>query len=152
MVIRKATAADIDELVRVRLLFLDEVNSPGEQPQGFAGTTGEYFTRAMADGSVATWLAEEGGQIAATSSVCYYHVAPSYHNPDGAVAYIFNVFTLPQFRRRGLGAELFGRIVDEAKGRGYRTLALHATREGRRMYEKFGFEGTDDEMVKKLSL
>lgn len=152
MTIRMATAADIDEMVRLRILFLDEVNGPGRQPEGYAGKLRSYLVSAMEDGSFAAFLAEEDGTIAATSGVCFYHIAPNYSNPSGGTAYILNMYTLPEYRRRGLASELFAKVIEEARERGYTRLALHATQDGRKVYEKFGFETKGDEMVLNISL
>ncbi len=139
MNIRKATAADIPELVRLRVRFLNEVNGRACPPDGFEADLSRYFHAGMADGSFAAWVAREDDRIVATSGVCFYHLAPNYSNPSGGVAYILNMYTLPEHRGKGLASALFARLIEEARARGYKKLALHATADGKRVYEKFGF-------------
>jgi len=148
--IRKACVNDIPELTRLRVVFLNEVNASDGPPAGYEQNLSEYLTRSMADNSFAAWLAEEEGKIIATSGVCFYALAPNYSNPTSDVAYILNMFTLPEYRGRGLASELIRRLIGEAEERDCKRLALHATADGRRVYEKFGFESTDDEMVLTL--
>lgn len=150
MNIRKATADDIRELIRLRVQFLNEVNSRTAPPERYEQTLDKYFRESFADGSFAAWLACEDGQIIATSGVCFYHTAPNYSNPTGGVAYILNMFTLPGHRGRGLAPQLLAKLMEEAQARGYKMLALHATAAGRPVYEKLGFKATDDEMIRVL--
>jgi len=52
---------------------------------------------------------------------------------------IFNVATLPAYRRHGYGAAITGRAVRDGLDRGARWAWLQATRDGYRIYEKLGF-------------
>lgn len=145
--IRKATEADIAELVRLRTEFLIEDNGPDRLPGGFDAASTRYFTSAFIDGSFVCFLAEENGSIVATGGVCFYRVAPNFSNPSGNVAYILNMYTLPAFRHQGLATALLGRIIGEARERGIKKLALSASKAGRSVYAALGFTNEDDDMV-----
>ena len=56
---------------------------------------------------------------------------------DGMVAYLADVYVLPEHRGRGLGEELVRAMVDDGPLRDLRWL-LH-TRDAHGLYEKFGF-------------
>ena len=58
-----------------------------------------------------------------------------------------NMYTVKEYRNQGIGAELFKRIVEEAKNLGYKKITLNATEMGRKLYEKFGFEKVNNSMV-----
>jgi len=58
-----------------------------------------------------------------------------------------NMYTLHEYRKRGIGNELFGRIMDEAKERGYKKITLYATDMGRPLYLQHGFEDVEGDMV-----
>lgn len=145
--IRRATAGDVEELVRFRCAFLNEVNGCDQPPEGFEDGLRAYLRAAVADGSFAAWAAWEGGRVVAAGCVCYTRIVPGYSNPTGEIAYIQNMYTLPEYRRLGLASAIFARLIDEAKERGVRRVSLHATVEGRKVYEKFGFQPKADEMV-----
>ncbi len=148
---RQATFSDIEELVRLRLEFLRELHpGMGEKDAELEVSLRDYFARAVAEDGFLAWLAVDGGRIVATSGLCFYTVPPSYKNPTGKVAYIMNMYTLPDYRRQGLASALFDMIVDEARRRGYRKLSLHASEQGRPIYAKKGFQETPDEMVRFL--
>jgi GNAT superfamily N-acetyltransferase len=61
---------------------------------------------------------------------------------------ILNVYTEPEFRRRGIARQIVVTILDWAQQRGLRTINLHASNEGRSLYEKLGFEATNEMRLK----
>lgn len=63
----------------------------------------------------------------------------SFHNEQGAWQMIFGVNTLPEYRRRGLAAQVMERVITDAKAQGRRGCALTCKGELIHYYEKFGF-------------
>jgi ribosomal protein S18 acetylase RimI-like enzyme len=73
--------------------------------------------------------------------------APHYLDPVGEQrGYVLNVFVEPEYRRRGLAQALMTECMDEARRRGIRVVALHASQKGQPVYEKLGFT-TSNEML-----
>ena len=60
-----------------------------------------------------------------------------------------NVWTDPDFRRRGLARELVTRCVEAARERGVTRLSLGTTEAGRALYEELGFRASGTEMVRR---
>jgi GNAT superfamily N-acetyltransferase len=147
MIIRKASAGDIPAIVHNRVSFLNSMNNCAEPPEGYEQALDAYIRTGMADDSFAAWLAEDEGAIVSCGYICFYVIAPGYSNPTGRSAYIQNIFTLPEYRCRGLATELVRRLIDEARARGRHRITLHATAQGRPLYEKFGFKMKDNEMA-----
>jgi GNAT superfamily N-acetyltransferase len=56
--------------------------------------------------------------------------------------YILSMYTEPRFRRRGVATLLVRTMVTWAAHRGYRRVVLHASRQGRPVYARLGFEAT----------
>ncbi|MBD3235320.1 MAG: GNAT family N-acetyltransferase [Candidatus Eisenbacteria bacterium] len=54
-------------------------------------------------------------------------------------AQIGRLAVLPEYRGRGIGAELLRRLLDEAVRRGFRTVKLHAQEQAIPFYLRFGF-------------
>jgi GNAT superfamily N-acetyltransferase len=106
-----------------------------------------YFYSAIKDGSLISWVMEDDGEIIATSGICFYQLPPTYSNPSGRVAYITNMYTKDEYRRRGIAAELLEAVIEEAKKRDYKLIRLHTSDHGRSIYEKAGFTDTDGFMA-----
>lgn len=58
--------------------------------------------------------------------------------------YLMSMFTEPRYRGRGVASALVSRMVEWAEARGYRRIVLHASRKGRSVYERLGFEATNE--------
>lgn len=58
---------------------------------------------------------------------------------DGEVAGLYDMEVWRRFQRRGLGRELLGTLVAEARNRGVRRVTLNATPEGAALYATCGF-------------
>lgn len=65
-------------------------------------------------------------------------------------AYITNMYTKNEHRGKGIASDLLKIVVDEAKSQGYKTVRLHASKQGRSIYRRFGFSDLEDFMVINL--
>jgi GNAT superfamily N-acetyltransferase len=110
----------------------------------------DYYTSAIGDGSFISWVMENDGELIATSGVCFYDLPPNYSNLTGRTAYITNMYTKPDYRNKGIAAELLNTVIGEAKSRGYKVIRLHASAQGKSIYEKAGFSDTDGYMALRL--
>ncbi|WP_418972800.1 GNAT family N-acetyltransferase [Allofournierella sp.] len=145
---RLAEPADLDELVRARLMVLRAANGLAPQaplPQVEAETR-RYFEEGLVTGSFAAVLVLAGGELVATGAVSFYEVMPTCHTPTGKKAYIMNMYTAPAWRRRGLATRVLDRLVRECRARGVDTITLEATAMGRPVYERYGFVPMECEM------
>ena len=59
---------------------------------------------------------------------------------------IMNMYTRPEYRRRGIAYHMLDLLVRDAADRGIDAISLEATRMGRSLYEKYGFVKMNDEM------
>lgn len=67
-------------------------------------------------------------------------VATGVGTANGPVGWIGTIFVEPDRRGQGLGRSVTQAIIDRLGSAGCRTLVLVATSEGRRLYERMGFE------------
>jgi len=93
---------------------------------------------------------EQNGNIVATSMICFYNITPSLYNLDGKMALLTDMYTIPEYRNKGVGMTLLSNIMEHAKKRGYLKVVLNATDSGRKLYEKYGFKAVDGEMSYKF--
>lgn len=62
----------------------------------------------------------------------------------GRLGTVLNVFTEPEWRRRGVAGLLMQRIINWSRDAGLDGLTLHAADAGRTLYEKLGFVATNE--------
>jgi ribosomal protein S18 acetylase RimI-like enzyme len=94
------------------------------------------------------WLAVtqvEGKEVPVAGAGLLIHPwLPRYDDPRGRRAYILNVYTHPDYRQRGLARQLVSTILDYCKANGFKSVTLHASDQGRPIYESIGFKATNE--------
>jgi ribosomal protein S18 acetylase RimI-like enzyme len=145
---KKATIEDINELVRTRIIVLRAVNklSDDVDMSVVEKESYEYYKRALETGEHITYLVYDNGTFIGAGGVSFYQVMPTYHNPTGKKAYIMNMYTAPEYRRKGIAIHTLDLLVKDAREQGASQITLEATEMGRSLYEKYGFVKMEDEM------
>lgn len=145
---KKATLEDLDKLIEIRIEMRNQrddlINIDSEQ---FYVNTYEYYKRHISDESFILWIALDDDKIIATSGICFYSVPPTYSNMTGLVAYVMNMYTKPEYRLRGIAANLLEHLLEDAKLRKCEKVTLNTSKMGRHLYEKYGFKDVNDYMV-----
>jgi GNAT superfamily N-acetyltransferase len=154
--IRPATRADLDVISDHRArMFHDMGELSAEMFETFRVQSKEALHRLFAANQYVGWLASpqvEPGKIVAGAGVTLREVAPhpqpnangKFEIVSGRQAIIQNVYTEPDWRRRGLGTLLMKEIIAWSQKTGIDSLVLHASDEGRPLYEKLGFVATTE--------
>ncbi len=146
--LRKADISDIDLLSKVRVTVLRAANKLDDSADMSAvyNSTYEYYKTALGDGTHTSYLVFDNEKVIGAGSICYYSVMPTCCNPTGKKAYVMNMYTAPEYRRKGIASVVLDKLVKEALDKGVTDIGLEATDMGRPLYEKYGFEGADAEM------
>ncbi|QGZ59935.1 GNAT family N-acetyltransferase [Paraburkholderia acidiphila] len=99
----------------------------------------------LADGAYFGYVLSERGEAIAGIGLMLIDWPPHPLHPETAQrGYVLNVYVEPGARRRGLARELM-RLADEAFARRGVTYAiLHATEQGRPLYEGLGWRATTE--------
>ncbi|MDX6559805.1 MAG: hypothetical protein QOF72_2854, partial [Blastocatellia bacterium] len=146
--IRLATIADVELISWHRArMFRDMGELPPDMFESFRAQSRETLQRMFQCGEYVGWLASpenEPARIVAGAGVQLREVPPHPHpNAHGKIdivsgrqAIIQNVFTEPDWRRRGLAGLLIKRILDWTRENGIDSLVLHASDEGRALYQR----------------
>lgn len=150
---RKATIEDTAVLVENRILFALEL-SGGQDPdlvQALREQMTRYFESAAADNSCISFIAESDGVVAGIGSVHIREMPGNFKNPTGRWGYIMNMYTVPQFRRRGICKSILNLLVEEANRQGINAFELHATHEGELVYRQNGFDIHNEPTYRKFT-
>lgn len=136
MIYRKAEKNDIAKIVDLRVSLL--VEEAVFEPTNIEDDLREYFSNEL-NKSTIVMLAEDNGKIVSTSSVIFQQFPPTFNNKQGLRAYVNNVYTVPEYRRKGISTMLLNKLVKEVKARNISYIWLWATEEGVHLYKKYGF-------------
>ncbi len=142
MHIREADRSDLALLGAMRLAFLAEHRGVGVEtfPDDFVGQTHAFLDDRMRAGDMRSWLAEDGGSCVGTVSMLLLEMPPKPDELRTREGYLINMYVVPDRRRGGVGWMLVEACLAGAAALGVRRLLLHATADGRPMYERAGFE------------
>ena len=150
--IRLATPADAGAMAWHRARMFQDM---GEVPQNlfdefrakWRDCLGELLTR----GEYIGWLASPEGAVNMIVGGAGVHLQRILPHPlnrcalgEGRHGVIVNVFTEPEWRKRGIAAFLLERVIDWARKERLDRLFLHASDEGRALYERLGFVATNE--------
>ena len=144
--IREATPAESAIILHHRRsMFRDMGEGTVEELDRMVEVASPWLARALADGSYHHWLAQHAtGRVAGGGGVLLCPWPANPRDPCTERAVILNVYTEPEFRKQGIARQIMLTILDWIKARGLRGVNLHASDEGRLLYEKLGFEPTNE--------
>jgi ribosomal protein S18 acetylase RimI-like enzyme len=150
--VRRATLDDIDDLVRLRLALLREMGALVDADDApLAEAIRSYLAADLPAGRFIVWVGtSEDGAVIACGGLVFLQKPPSPSNHSGREAYIMNMYTAPEWRGRGLATRLFDALMGDAREASVRLVRLHATEDGRALYERVGFRLVGNEMALRL--
>ena len=151
--IRPATPADALLLATQRVAMfrdMDRTTPAIEQP--LLESCAAYFTTALASGEYAGWVARltnEPERAVGGAGVQFRPLVPRTDASGrflvaGREGLILNVYVDPAHRRQGIARSLMETLIRWAPGADIVRLVLHASADGRRLYEHLGFVDSNE--------
>lgn len=139
--IRLATDDDLADVLRLRLAFIADIRGvdPASFDRGFVEVTRAYLDDVTRLGRIRSWLAEADPGAVGVISVLRNDAPPLPEQHLAHEGYIVNLWVAPEARRQGIARALLDTAVGDAPWWGLRRLYLHATEDGRPLYEQTGF-------------
>jgi GNAT superfamily N-acetyltransferase len=150
--VRRATAHDADIIAWHRArMFQDMGDVSGDAFEILRAKARTRLEQWMHNGNYIGWLAtpaDKPEMIVAGAGVQLQPILPRPVDVstigEGRQGTIVNVFTEPQWRRRGIAGLLIQEIIIWSKNEQLDRLILHASAEGRSIYEKLGFVASNE--------
>ena len=139
----QATKQDIDELIRLRIAFIEDDHGP-VTPQDKACIEQQllsFFARKLGT-ELIVFVARDAGVIVSVVYLSILEMPANCRLLNGLYGEVFSVYTLPEYRGQGLCTTLMQQLVEEAKSRGLSCIDLRATKQGYPIYTKLGFAET----------
>ena len=151
--VRQAVAADIPFLARHRVgMFRDMGQLPSSHEEPLELATAAYLREAVPRGEYLAWIAEDSATPANVIGGAGVQLRPILPRPRpgadqlelGPEAIVLNVYVERGWRRRGIAEALMRALLAALASRGIHRIVLHASDDGRRLYERLGFVPTNE--------
>ena len=153
-VIRPATLDDLSTIAAHRAsMFTDMGQLPDALRAALVEQSVAYLREAIPAGEYFGWLASPGrsDQTVGGAGVQLRRTLPHPLTRDGQTriaagrqAVVLNVYTESAWRRRGVAELLMRHVIEWARNADLDTLVLHASDDGRHLYERLGFAQTNE--------
>ncbi len=145
---KRLTKYELDTFIELRIRQLREEGATEEidlKPALF-----DYYNRHMADGTFVSWLAMDGDRIVGTSGMSFVEKPPYFGCTSGKIGLLSSMYTIDEYRRKGIAKELLARVVEEARQYGCGAVQITASDMGVLLYTDFGFVKNGNFMQYKL--
>lgn len=138
--IREGTVADIATIARHRCRMCEDMNYTDTIALStMVAATAEYLKTAIPEGSFRSWLACDNDKVVAGGAVVIVPWPAHAYDLECRRATILNVYTDPEYRRRGIARQIMETMIAWCKQEGFARVTLHASEHGRHLYESLGF-------------
>ncbi|MGA2101493.1 MAG: GNAT family N-acetyltransferase [Candidatus Sulfotelmatobacter sp.] len=143
--IREASVADIPEILRQRRRMYEDMNYKEVGPlDAMSLLSSDFLRTAIPAGSFRAWLACDGARPVAGGALIISPWPAHPYDLECRRATILNVYTDLDFRRRGIARRIMQSIIGWCKQEGFARVTLHASDDGRRLYESLGFKPSNE--------
>lgn len=138
-------------------MFRDMGKLAADREHEMRQATASYLRGAFPRGEYLAWVAEDQGAPPAIIGGAGVQLRSILPRPDsgeqlelGPEAIVLNVYVEPEWRRRGVAESLMRTLLEALATRGIRRIVLHASPDGRRLYERLGFVSTNEMRLNRL--
>jgi len=132
----------VELLTRYRMAYLTELQGerPAEYQQKLSEDLNRFFKEAMDEDRFFAFMAELDGEIVSFGGMVIKKIPGDFNQSMYLEGDILNMYTIPAARRKGISAQILEHLITEARRRGISKISLHTTKDGEKLYRKFGFE------------
>lgn len=138
--VRTADMSDIDTLIKFRFFYQTDIEGQltEDQTKALNEQLPVYFRKHIGR-DVTAYLAEVDGETAASIFMVRLEKPASVHFLSGKTCYLMNVYTVKEYRCKGIASMLLDRLIADARAEGITCIDLSATEMGKPVYLKKGF-------------
>ncbi|HEY7288300.1 MAG TPA: GNAT family N-acetyltransferase [Vicinamibacterales bacterium] len=150
--VRPATLDDLDVLVRHRIAMFTDMGVSVDEP-ALAAAFARWLKANMPAGAYRAWLVESSDDstispvLVAGGGATIIPWPPGPQYPGERLAFVYNVYTEPAHRKRGLGRLVMDAIHEWCRAHGVTSVALNTSVDGRGLYESLGYAATPSPMM-----
>jgi GNAT superfamily N-acetyltransferase len=139
--IRRVEETDIPGMTAARINYLTEMQ--GERSIAYKEELfqklQQYFSESIQEQRFFALQAEYEGVIVSYGGMILKKIPGDFNQSSYLEGEILNMYTIPEYRRRGYSSLILENLLREAKSMGVSKVALHCSRAGEPLYRKYGF-------------
>jgi ribosomal protein S18 acetylase RimI-like enzyme len=144
-ILRPSTPADLETHVAHRVAMFRDMEMGTEEGRKRMAEAFRHQLRSwLVTGQCRGLVMLDQGLIVASVLMLMKDTLPTPVTPLSVRGYLFNIYTEPSHRRRGLAARLTDAMLDLARDMGIEIMELHASLEAEGMYQRMGFVPTSE--------
>jgi len=106
---------------------------------GLKNELNQFFTEALAENRFFAFLAQQEDEILSFGAMVLKKIPGDFNQSIYLEGDILNMYTVPFARRKGISAMILQELLIEARNRGVSKVSLHTSKDGEKLYRKFGF-------------
>ena len=141
---RKLIETDKILFVNLRMAYLTEEYKISEiEKKQIENNLESYFDEHMLKKDFIGIICEYNGKIISVAYLILSEKPPNPNFINGKTGTLMNVYTYPEYRKKGIATKLIMEIIKEAKNINVKIINLEATNAGIKLYEKIGFKESE---------
>ncbi len=144
--LRKGTPADLELIMHHRRQMM--LNIGYKEDAAFAamlGNSRSFLADRLGDGRYHAWFIEKADEgVLAGGGLVIAELLPTVRDPSPRRPVIVNMYTEPAHRRKGYAWMLMEAMIAWCRSEGFNSILLHASKDGRPLYERLDFHATNE--------
>jgi GNAT superfamily N-acetyltransferase len=132
---------EIDLLVDYRMAYLSEMQGDrtAEYQTRLKHELTDYFAEALNNERLFGFIAKLNAEIVSFGVMILKKIPGDFNQTTYLEGDILNMYTVPEARRKGYSALILEYLLKEAGNRGVSKISLHTSKDGEKLYRKYGF-------------
>ena len=141
IVISLVGSQELEAMAKHRIKYLSELYRviSEDDTEKLKNDLVEYFKQSMKNGTFLAIKAELNREVIAYGAMIIKHIPGDFKQSTYKEAEILNMYTLPSFRRKGIGSRILEELVKIARSRSICKISLHTSKAAEDLYRNFGF-------------
>jgi GNAT superfamily N-acetyltransferase len=143
---RQATLDDAVALIHHRVAMFQDMGLSFDQA-ALESAFRPWLAEMMPKGLYRAWVVEKTSDVVAGGGITIIQWPPGPRDLADRLAFVYNVYTEPEHRRRGLARTVMDAIHAWCRAERIQSVALNASRSGEPLYESMGYAVTPSPMM-----